>query len=76
MRRTWIDEDERLVVVESVVVPKEVVPSISDTSNIRVATYSSRMIIRAHGDWNEHGLGMSSTLFIKSVIFRLRFNIF
>ncbi|CAI4226879.1 unnamed protein product [Auanema sp. JU1783] len=51
VRRTWVSDDEKVVVVESEVV----YPSASDSKNVRVGTYTSRMAIRAHKDWENHG---------------------
>lgn len=63
VRRTRVSEDGHLVVVESEVVPEKLIGSLENTSNVRVAAYSSRMVIRAHGDWNEPGLGLFSCCF-------------
>ncbi|CAD6186766.1 unnamed protein product [Caenorhabditis auriculariae] len=55
VRRTWISEDEKTAVVNSDVVLPQEYPSTS-SSNVRVCSYTSRMAIRAHKTWNDHGL--------------------
>ncbi|KAE9419491.1 hypothetical protein Angca_004323, partial [Angiostrongylus cantonensis] len=51
-RRTWISDDSRMLVVDSEVVPAHV----RDSKNIRVATYRSRMAVRSHKEFDDHGL--------------------
>ncbi|VDM61046.1 unnamed protein product [Angiostrongylus costaricensis] len=53
-RRTWISDDSRMLVVDSEVVPAHLVPG--DSKNIRVATYRSRMAVRSHKEFDDHGL--------------------
>ncbi|CAI2355067.1 unnamed protein product [Caenorhabditis sp. 36 PRJEB53466] len=55
VRRTWVSEDEKFAVVDSESVQPEVFPSTSD-ANVRVRSYTSRMSIRAHTDWESHGV--------------------
>ncbi|PAV77267.1 hypothetical protein WR25_22891 [Diploscapter pachys] len=53
-RRTWVSDDDKVVVVDSEVVQPNAYPSTSN--NVRVCTYTSRMAVRAHKNWNDHGL--------------------
>uniref|UniRef100_A0A8R1E3I1 Phosphatidylcholine transfer protein n=1 Tax=Caenorhabditis japonica TaxID=281687 RepID=A0A8R1E3I1_CAEJA len=55
VRRTWVSDDEKFAVVDSEAVQPEVFPSISN-DNVRVTSYTSRMSIRAHSDWESHGV--------------------
>uniref|UniRef100_A0A1I7SZZ1 Phosphatidylcholine transfer protein n=1 Tax=Caenorhabditis tropicalis TaxID=1561998 RepID=A0A1I7SZZ1_9PELO len=55
VRRTWVSDDEKYAVLDSESVQPEVFPSISE-SNVRVRSYTSRMSIRAHTDWESHGV--------------------
>ncbi|EGT55224.1 hypothetical protein CAEBREN_04654 [Caenorhabditis brenneri] len=55
VRRTWVSDDEKYAVVDSESVQPEVFPSISE-SNVRVRSYTSRMSIRAHTNWESHGV--------------------
>ncbi|EFO97201.1 hypothetical protein CRE_04343 [Caenorhabditis remanei] len=55
VRRTWVSDNEKYAVIDSESVQPEVFPSISKT-NVRVRSYTSRMSIRAHTDWESHGV--------------------
>ncbi|CAB3397901.1 unnamed protein product [Caenorhabditis bovis] len=55
VRRTWVSDDEKYAVIDSEAVPPEVFASTSKY-NVRVSSYSSRMSIRAHKDWESHGV--------------------
>ncbi|VDM82860.1 unnamed protein product, partial [Strongylus vulgaris] len=53
-RRTWVSDDSQMIVVDSEVVPVDVVPGSS--KNVRVSTYTSRMAVRSHREFDELGL--------------------
>ncbi|KAJ1348620.1 hypothetical protein KIN20_003966 [Parelaphostrongylus tenuis] len=53
-RRTWISDDSRMLVVDSEAIPVELVPGSS--KNVRVETYRSRMAVRSHKEFGDHGL--------------------
>ncbi|UMM35110.1 hypothetical protein L5515_007882 [Caenorhabditis briggsae] len=55
VRRTWVSDNEKFAVIDSESVQPEVFPS-SSKSNVRVKSYSSRMSIRAHTNWESHGV--------------------
>ncbi|CAJ0590631.1 unnamed protein product [Cylicocyclus nassatus] len=61
-RRTWVSDDCQLIVVDSEVIPTDIVPD-SCSKNVRVSTYSSRMAVRSHRDLNQHGLDFILTYF-------------
>ncbi|XGW03740.1 hypothetical protein V3C99_015144 [Haemonchus contortus] len=60
-RRTWVSEDSHTVIVDSEVVPTHLVPGSS--KNVRVATYRSRMAVRSHKEFDDHGLDFVLTYF-------------
>ncbi|KJH50136.1 START domain protein [Dictyocaulus viviparus] len=60
-RKTWISDDFRMLVVDSEIVPTHLFPG--DSKNIRVRTYKSRMAVRSHNEFEDHGLDYVLTYF-------------
>ncbi|EPB66787.1 START domain protein [Ancylostoma ceylanicum] len=60
-RRTWVSDDSRMIVVDSEVVPPHLIAG-SD-KNVRVSTYTSRMAVRSHREFDERGLDFILTYF-------------
>ncbi|RCN43658.1 hypothetical protein ANCCAN_10357 [Ancylostoma caninum] len=60
-RRTWISDDCRMIVVDSEVVPTHLIPG--SNKNVRVSTYTSRMAVRSHREFDERGLGEQNSDF-------------
>ncbi|KAK5966182.1 START domain-containing protein [Trichostrongylus colubriformis] len=60
-RRTWVSEDSHTVIVDSEVVPTHLVPG--SPKNVRVTTYRSRMAVRSHKEFDDHGLDFVLTYF-------------
>ncbi|KAK6756353.1 hypothetical protein RB195_014641 [Necator americanus] len=60
-RRTWVSDDCHVVVVDSEVVPSHLVPG--SPKNVRVSTYTSRMAVRSHKEFDDCGLDFILTYF-------------
>lgn len=60
-RRTWISVDTNTVIVDSEVIPTHLIAGRS--ANVRVATYRSRMAVRAHTEFDERGMDFALTYF-------------
>ncbi|KIH49665.1 hypothetical protein ANCDUO_20258, partial [Ancylostoma duodenale] len=68
-RRTWVSDDCRMIVVDSEVVPPQLIPG-SD-KNVRVSTYTSRMAVRSHREFDQRGLGELSFVCFLSIRYEL-----